>query len=109
MHFFQPYYRASFQGGDTCHPLCFKPRVGWAGEFAAAHPMSKDPKQVTCVTCLIAMGTGKKRRKPSPPEDKAPPRRRNRHGFHIKAVWVASNGKMFPFCRPVAEQRERAA
>lgn len=100
MHLLTPWYRPSWQGGDTQQPLCHKPRIGLSSEEAVRMPMSAEAEDVSCPLCLHAMHA---RRSYSAgfaalsAAAQAPPRRKNNDLKHCRAVWAASKGRMFPF------------
>jgi hypothetical protein len=54
-HLRVPYYRPRFMGGDTQHPLCRKPDIGWAGPRYACWPMIDVKSKVDCPWCLACL------------------------------------------------------
>lgn len=58
VHLSIPYLRARSQGGDTASPLCQLPITGYAGDEAAALPMTDKPGLVTCPRCASWMERG---------------------------------------------------
>ena len=104
IHLRIPYYRPSWQGGDTIQPLCRKPRYGWCGDDS--EPMSSSREEVSCQLCQIILKRMDRRGATAAEVQKpgsdvltfsTPKPRKNDDLKHCRAVWEASRGMMFPF------------
>lgn len=58
VHFRVRWFRPRFQGGDTQHPLCRVPVIGWAGPSNARVLMSDEVREVECLACQRELARG---------------------------------------------------
>lgn len=94
-HFLSTYHLPSWQGGDRTFPLCCKLRHGW-GEGPPGAKLVTVEAEVTCPACQAALAKLPKPMAGKLGADAVMPRR-PRHALHVRLVWEASQGMMFPF------------